>query len=53
MRYYQTLKELDDERQMNSVEKDNTFRKISVLQKQVLSLTGQLQNITKFYSDTT
>ena len=31
MRYYKALKDLDDERQMNSVEKDNMLCNISVL----------------------
>jgi len=38
---------------MNSVEKDNMLRQISVLQKQVLSLSGELQKIIKSYSDNT
>ena len=38
---------------MNSVEKDNMLCKIYVLRTQVLSLTGELQNIMKSYSDTT
>ena len=52
VQYYKTLKDLDDERKMNSVENDHMLRKIYVLQKQVLSLTRELQNITKSYSNT-
>ncbi|KAJ9561787.1 hypothetical protein OSB04_006947 [Centaurea solstitialis] len=43
IRYYKTLKDLDDERRMNSSEKDQMLCKISALQKQVFKLKGELQ----------
>ncbi|KAJ9545388.1 LOW QUALITY PROTEIN: hypothetical protein OSB04_025095 [Centaurea solstitialis] len=42
-RYYKTLKDLEDERRMNSSEKDQMLCKISDLQKQVYKLKGELQ----------
>ncbi|KAJ9562426.1 hypothetical protein OSB04_007586 [Centaurea solstitialis] len=45
-RYYKTLKDLDDERRMNSSEKDQTLCKISDLQKQVFRLKGELQKFS-------
>ncbi|KAJ9566854.1 hypothetical protein OSB04_002820 [Centaurea solstitialis] len=46
IRYYKTLKDLDDERRMNSSEKDQMLCKISALQKQVFKLKGELQNFS-------
>ncbi|KAJ9565777.1 hypothetical protein OSB04_001743 [Centaurea solstitialis] len=43
IRYYKTLKDLDDERRMNSSEKNQMLCKISALQKQVFKLKGELQ----------
>ncbi|KAJ9553200.1 hypothetical protein OSB04_017245 [Centaurea solstitialis] len=43
IRYYKTLKDLADERRMNSSEKDQMLCKISDLQKQVFKLKGELQ----------
>ncbi|KAJ9555966.1 hypothetical protein OSB04_010580 [Centaurea solstitialis] len=45
-RYYKTLKDLDDERRMNSSEKDQMLCKISDLQKQVFKLKGELQKFS-------
>ncbi|KAJ9548148.1 hypothetical protein OSB04_020691 [Centaurea solstitialis] len=45
-RYYKTLKDLDDERRMNSSEKDQMLCKISDLQKQVFILKGELQKFS-------
>ncbi|KAJ9544832.1 hypothetical protein OSB04_024539 [Centaurea solstitialis] len=45
-RYYKTLKDLDDERRMNSSEKDQMLCKNSDLQKQVFKLKGELQNFS-------
>ncbi|KAJ9548858.1 hypothetical protein OSB04_021401 [Centaurea solstitialis] len=45
-RYYKTLKDLDDERRMNSSEKDQMLCKISDLQKQVFKLKGELQKVS-------
>ncbi|KAJ9539453.1 hypothetical protein OSB04_032186, partial [Centaurea solstitialis] len=45
-RYYTTLKDLDDERRMNSSEKDQMLCKISDLQKQVFKLKGELQKFS-------
>ncbi|KAJ9545673.1 hypothetical protein OSB04_025380 [Centaurea solstitialis] len=45
-RYYKTLKDLDDERRMNSSEKDQMLCKISGLQKQVFKLKGELQKFS-------
>ncbi|KAJ9550150.1 hypothetical protein OSB04_014195 [Centaurea solstitialis] len=42
-RYYKTLKDLEDERRMNSSEKDQMLCKISDLQKQVYKLKRELQ----------
>ncbi|KAJ9564484.1 hypothetical protein OSB04_000450 [Centaurea solstitialis] len=50
IRYYKTLKDLDDERRMNSSEKDQMLCKISALQKQVFKLKGELQNFSSFSS---
>src|SRR5581483_629259 len=44
IRYYKTLKDLDEERRMHFSEKDQMLRKISDLQKQVFKLKGELQN---------
>ncbi|KAJ9548857.1 hypothetical protein OSB04_021400 [Centaurea solstitialis] len=46
LRYYKTLKDLDDERRMNSSEKDQMLCKISDLQKQVFKLKGELQKFS-------
>ncbi|KAJ9553545.1 hypothetical protein OSB04_017590 [Centaurea solstitialis] len=45
-RYYKTLKDLDDERRMNSSEKDQMLCKISDFQKQVFKLKGELQKFS-------
>ncbi|KAJ9562021.1 hypothetical protein OSB04_007181 [Centaurea solstitialis] len=45
-RYYKTLKDLDDERRMNSSEKDQMLCKIFDLQKQVFKLKGELQKFS-------
>ncbi|KAJ9548855.1 hypothetical protein OSB04_021398 [Centaurea solstitialis] len=45
-RYYKTLKDHDDERRMNSSEKDQMLCKISDLQKQVFKLKGELQKFS-------
>ncbi|KAJ9551957.1 hypothetical protein OSB04_016002 [Centaurea solstitialis] len=45
-RYYKTLKDLEDERRMNSFEKDQMLCKISDLQKQVFKLKGELQKFS-------
>ncbi|KAJ9560845.1 hypothetical protein OSB04_006005 [Centaurea solstitialis] len=45
-RYYKTLKDLEDERRMNSSEKDQMLCKISDLQKQVFKLKGELQKFS-------
>ncbi|KAJ9537842.1 hypothetical protein OSB04_030575 [Centaurea solstitialis] len=45
-RYYKTLKDLDDERRMNSSEKDQMLCKTSDLQKQVFKLKGELQKFS-------
>ncbi|KAJ9558844.1 hypothetical protein OSB04_013458 [Centaurea solstitialis] len=45
-RYYKTLKDLDDERRMNSSEKDQMLCKISDLQQQVFKLKGELQKFS-------
>ncbi|KAJ9553109.1 hypothetical protein OSB04_017154 [Centaurea solstitialis] len=45
-RYYKTLKDLDNERRMNSSEKDQMLCKISDLQKQVFKLKGELQKFS-------
>ncbi|KAJ9548122.1 hypothetical protein OSB04_020665 [Centaurea solstitialis] len=50
IRYYKTLKDLADERRMNSSEKDQMLCKISALQKQVFKLKGELQNFSSFSS---
>ncbi|KAJ9547009.1 hypothetical protein OSB04_019552 [Centaurea solstitialis] len=44
IRYYKSLKDLDEERRMNSFEKDQMLCKISDLQKQVFKLKGELQS---------
>ncbi|KAJ9541501.1 hypothetical protein OSB04_028007 [Centaurea solstitialis] len=44
--YYKTLKDLEDERRMNSSEKDQMLCKISDLQKQVFKLKGELQKFS-------
>ncbi|KAJ9560650.1 hypothetical protein OSB04_005810 [Centaurea solstitialis] len=46
IRYYKTLKDLDDERRMNSSEKDQMLCKISDLQKHVFKLKGELQKFS-------
>ncbi|KAJ9560846.1 hypothetical protein OSB04_006006 [Centaurea solstitialis] len=45
-RYYKTLKDLEDERRMNSSEKYQMLCKISDLQKQVFKLKGELQKFS-------
>ncbi|KAJ9547298.1 hypothetical protein OSB04_019841 [Centaurea solstitialis] len=45
-RYYKTLKDLDDERRMNSSEKDQMLCKISDLKKQAFKLKGELQKFS-------
>ncbi|KAJ9542388.1 hypothetical protein OSB04_028894 [Centaurea solstitialis] len=45
-RYYKTLKDLEDERSMNSSEKDQMLCKISDLHKQVFKLKGELQKFS-------
>ena len=40
MHYYKTLKHLDDERMIRSVEKDNILCKISKFEKEILNTTG-------------
>ncbi|KAJ9555991.1 hypothetical protein OSB04_010605 [Centaurea solstitialis] len=45
-RFYKTLKDLEDERRMNSSEKDQMLCKISDLQKQVFKLKGELQKFS-------
>ena len=40
MHYYKTLKHLDDERMIRSVEKDNLLCKISKFEKEILNTTG-------------
>ncbi|KAJ9545374.1 hypothetical protein OSB04_025081 [Centaurea solstitialis] len=50
IRYYKTLKDLADERRMNSSEKDQMLCKISALQKQVFKLKGELQNFSSVSS---
>ncbi|KAJ9555727.1 hypothetical protein OSB04_010341 [Centaurea solstitialis] len=46
IQYYKTLKDLDNERRMNSSEKDQMLCKISDLQKQVFKLKGELQKFS-------
>ncbi|KAJ9546821.1 hypothetical protein OSB04_019364 [Centaurea solstitialis] len=46
IRYYKTLKDLADERRMNSSEKYQMLCKISALQKQVFKLKGELHNFS-------
>ncbi|KAJ9556103.1 hypothetical protein OSB04_010717 [Centaurea solstitialis] len=49
-RYYKTLKDLEEERRMNSSEKDQMLCKISDLQKQVFKLKGELQKFSNISS---
>ncbi|KAJ9548098.1 hypothetical protein OSB04_020641 [Centaurea solstitialis] len=50
IRYYKTLKDLADERRMNSSEKDQMLCKISALQKQVFKLKEELHNFSSVSS---